>query len=95
MPTWEETKRAGQAAFTLAGNLYQDVHNGIGSAYQQILISGHLYPSNGRDSLTQQIAEDMYPEPEGEKIGLLGRQHTYEPVRDQEQDQDQGIEPER
>lgn len=91
MPTWEETKRAGQTAYQLAGNLFQDIHSSIGAGYQQILITGHLHSFTGKDNLTQQIAEGMFPELEHEDIGLLGRQHTYEPGHDQDQD----IEPER
>lgn len=92
MPTWEEQKRAGQTAFTLAGNLFQDIHSSIGNTYQQIMMTGHPYPpGTGRDSLTQQIAEDMFPQPEQEDIGIFGRQHTFEPGHDPDQD----IEPER
>lgn len=91
MPSWEEQKRSGQTAFTLAGNLLQDVHSSISAAYQQILITGHLYPSMGKDSLTHQITEDFYRQPEHEDIGLFGRQHTFEPGHDLDQD----IEPER
>ncbi|HEU5375748.1 MAG TPA: hypothetical protein VFV38_09935 [Ktedonobacteraceae bacterium] len=91
MPTWEEQKRAGQTAFILTGNLFQDMHSSIGNAYQQILVTGHLYPSTGKDSLTHQITEDMFKQPEHEDIGRFGRQHTFE----QSHDPDQDIEPER
>jgi len=91
MPSWEETKRAGQMAFTLTGNLYQDIHSSISNTYQQILLTGHIHSITDRDSLTQQIMEGMYDQPEHGDIGLFGRQHTYEPGHDQDQD----IEPER
>lgn len=64
MPTWEETKRAGQMAFVMAGNGFEDVHSSVGAAYQQILLTGHLYPSMGREGLTHQIAEDAFRQPE-------------------------------
>lgn len=93
MTTWEEEKRAGQTAFTLAGNLFQDVHSSIGTVYQQILMTGHPYPPvGGRDSLTHQITEDMFRQPEQEDIGMFGRQHTFGLGHN---DPDQGIEPER
>lgn len=90
MASWEDEKRAGQMAFTLAGNLFQDVHSSVGSIYQQILMTGRIY-SPGHDSLTHQIAEGMFEQPEHEDIGMFGRQHTYEPGNEP----DQGIEPER
>lgn len=90
MPTWEEEKRAGQTAFSFAGNTFQDVHSSIGNVYQQILMTGHPYPPQpGRDSLTQQIAEDAFKQPEHEDIGMFGRHHTIEPGLDD------GPEPER
>ncbi len=57
MPTWEETKRAGQTAFISRGNGFQDVHDSISDMYRQILSTGHIYPSTGAESLTRQIAE--------------------------------------
>ncbi|GHO66541.1 hypothetical protein KSC_054330 [Ktedonobacter sp. SOSP1-52] len=89
MPSWEDTKRAAQSAYIMAGNGFQDVHNSIGNAYQQILISGHLYPSMGGNSLTQEIAEGAY-EPTKEDWKEYER-HLDEQQPEQEQD----MEPER
>jgi hypothetical protein len=58
MPTWEETKRAGQTAFISRGNGFQDIHGSISDMYRQILSTGHIYPSTGAESLTRQIAEE-------------------------------------
>ena len=71
MPTWEEEKRAGQTAFVLAGNAFSDVHNSIGNAYQQLLLTGHLYPSVSSGSLTHQITEDQFRQPEQQEETLL------------------------
>jgi hypothetical protein len=91
MPSWEETKRAGQMAFTLASRGIGDVYSSIGNTYQQIMLTGHIYPMGGNDSLTHQITEDMYrqPEPEKEPLFYLNHFHGHEP------EPDQGLEPER
>ena len=59
MPSWEDTKRAAQSAYMSAGNGFQDMYSGIGSAYQQILLTGHLSPPLGHD-INRQIAADAY-----------------------------------
>src|SRR5438270_12254268 len=80
MPVWEETKRAGQTAFTMAGNGYQDMYSGIGNAYQQILLTGHLYPSMGGTNLTQEIVQDSFRQPEAkEELFYLNHFHGHEP----------------
>lgn len=91
MPSWEEQKRAGQTAFTLAGNAFSDVHNSIGNAYQQILLTGHLYPSIGSENLTRQITEDQFRQPEPEREELFYLNHFQHKGPEPEQ----GLEPER
>lgn len=86
MATWEEEKRAAQTAFTLTGNLFQDVHSSVGNVYQQILMTGRIY-TIGHDSLTHQITEDMFRQPEHD-MGF-GYEHSFAPGRDD------GPEPER
>lgn len=90
MATWEETKRAGQMAFTLTSRGIGDVYSGIGSAYQQILISGHLYSMSG-NSMTQEIAEGLYPEPQQEEE-IFYRNYFHDLDHPDVKD---GIEPER
>lgn len=75
MPTWEETKRAAQTAFIIPENSLEDIPGSIGDIYRQILETGHIYPSMGAESLTRQIAEDIFPVVEHEpdiqlEIGL-------------------------
>lgn len=90
MPTWEEEKRAGQTAFVLAGNAFSDVHSSIGNAYQQILLTGHLYPSMGGENLTHQITEDQFRQPEQQgELFYLNHFHHNGP------EPEQGLEPER
>ncbi len=80
MPDWEETKRAGQTAFTMAGNGFEDAYSGIGNAYQQIMLTGHLYPSMGGNNFTQEIAEESFTQPEAkEELFYLNHFHGYEP----------------
>lgn len=86
MPTWEETKRNMQMAFL---DTAKDIHSSISDTYQQILMRGHIFPITGNDSLTQQIADDVYREPE-QDIGGPDYQHIIAPGHDP----DQGIEPE-
>ncbi|MDQ2902840.1 MAG: hypothetical protein M3Y81_04720 [Chloroflexota bacterium] len=77
MPSWEETKRAGQTAFTMAGNGFEDAYSGIGNAYQQIMLTGHLYPSTGGNNLTQEIVQDSFKEPEArEELFYLNHFHN-------------------
>jgi hypothetical protein len=84
MPTWEETKRAGQTAFISQENGLQDVHESIGDMYRQILSTGYIYPWAGAESLTRQIAEGNIELPEAQQPEIS---------RSVEQEQD--IEPER
>ena len=84
MPTWEETKRAGQTAFISRGNGFQDVHGSISDMYRQILSTGHISPSTGAESLTRQIAEENIEPPEAQQPEIY---------RSVEQERD--IEPER
>lgn len=53
MPTWEETKRAGQTAFIMTGNGFEDIHSSVANAYQQILLTGHLNPIMDRPGMDQ------------------------------------------
>ncbi len=84
MPTWEETKLAGQTAFISRGNGLQAVHDSIGDLYRQIVSTGHIYPSRGGESLTRQIANGQFPGPK-----------TQEPDVTRSVEQEQDIEPER
>lgn len=84
MPTWEETKRAGQTAFIRQEAELQAEQDITGTLYQQILSKGHVYPVMGEDSVTRQIADGQYPEP-----------RTQEPDVTRSVEQEQDIEPER
>ena len=90
MASWEDTKRAAQSAYNTIGNIYHDAYAGIGTAYQQILLSGHLYPTADRSALNYEIAQDAYqPTAEDWK--------EYERYRDawERENPDPGMEPER
>lgn len=79
---WEATKWEAQSAF-----------KDIGNSYQQILVTGHLYPPIDRDQLNREIAEDSWkrPEPEPEELFYKNHFHSHEP----EPPEPAGIEPER
>jgi hypothetical protein len=69
MPTWEEMKRAGQTAFIMTGNGFEDMHKSISHAYQQILMTGHLSPNMGGMDRDQNVAMETElekPQPEHE-----------------------------
>ena len=83
MPTWEETKRAGQTAFILQGQDFQRAPDSISDIYRQILTQGQIYPFREAESLTRQIAEGTL-EPEAQK-----------PEMDRLIEQEQDIEPGR
>lgn len=92
MPTWEETKRAGQTAFINQESGLPAAHESVDRFYRQILTNGYISPSMERSDLTQQIAENLY-EPTKEDW------KEYERYLDQDQlpEQEPGIdmEPER
>ena len=66
MPTWEETKRAGQTAFIHRGDDFQRAPDSISAMYRQILAQGQIFPFRDAESLTRQIAEGIL-EPEVER----------------------------
>lgn len=89
MPTWEETKRNMQMAFLDAA---KDMHSSIGNAYWQLMTTGHVYPPMGKESMTQQIIQGRFSEPEIQEMEpLFYRNHFH----GHDPEQDQGLEPER
>lgn len=60
MPTWEETKRAGQTAFLTQDSSHQAAHESVDRLYRHILTTGTISPTMERSDLTQQIAENVY-----------------------------------
>lgn len=76
MTDWEAMKRAGQTAFI--------DNETIRELYQQIRTNGHIPPSMDEQSLTQQIAQDVYPPSAPDPT-------AYAPQRDADHD----VEPER
>jgi hypothetical protein len=60
MAAWEDAKQAAQSAYMSAGPGFQDMDSSIGSAYRQIVQTGHLSPALGHSDIHHQIAEDAY-----------------------------------
>jgi hypothetical protein len=60
MPTWEETKRAGQTAFISQGESVQAAHESVDNFYRQILTRGYVSPSIEGGDMSHQIADQVY-----------------------------------
>ena len=85
-------KRAAQSVYREAGNIYRVIYADIGVSYQQIMISGHLYPQADRTAINHEIAAEAYqPTPEDWKEYEQWRD-AQPPGRDPEP---QDLEPER
>jgi hypothetical protein len=65
MPTWEETKRAGQTAFIIQGDGLQGVPDSISELYRQIVSQGII-----GENLTRQIAEGILEPSEPQQPGI-------------------------
>ena len=72
--TWEDMKRAAQSVYKGTGNIFQGIYTDIGTAYQQIMMSGKLYPQADRTAINQEIAESSY-QPTAEDWQEYGRWH--------------------
>lgn len=83
MPTWEETKRAGQTAFISQETSFQAAHESVDNFYQQILTRGYISPAMENSDLTQQIAENFY-EPTKEDLKEYERYVDQHPLPEQE-----------
>lgn len=78
MPSWEETKRAGQTAFI---DMENDVPDSIAALYQQIQSTGHVHPLMESDIMTRQIEMDNFRQPEQEQEILPELAKGIEPER--------------
>jgi hypothetical protein len=77
--TWEETKRASQTAFINQESNIQAAHESVDRFYRQILSTGHVHPSIDTESLTRQIADNHFREPEHSQDDLFRSRQLREP----------------
>lgn len=85
-------KRAAQSVYRESGNIFRNIYADIGVSYQQILMSGHLYPQADRTALNHEIAESAY-QPTAEDWKEYERWRDEQPPGRDPEPQD--LEPER
>lgn len=86
--SWEEDKKAAQTSFASPDIGREDAERSTDHFYQQLLHMGSIQSIIGRESLTQHIVDNQFPEVDLKEAGLERSQEL-------EQEQEQDMEPER